>query len=174
MVTSSKFVFINAHFFRIAKPDEIKSITSASTLGKLDMEKDGFFLDLAKIEVGFLAKKHLDANRLHISDKEIFTFRNEYRNFVVSVIKKLLDKSPVIYGLCCSLECLDPHVFFDKQSDRSIQLFKSMLSKLASLKQVDETHCDSLLSQFLSARQEFRELSFKKGKKESALGSNPS
>lgn len=118
------------------------------------MEAEGFYLDATKTEIGFSAKKFIDSNRKILTDKDAFKFRMEFRQFVASLLNKLLQKSPVTYALCRVMECLDPELFFNKSTTRPETLFKTLVSKMHSLKRLEEAKCDTLIAQFKTARQE--------------------
>lgn len=123
------------------------------------MEDKEFMLDGSKMEIGFTTEKAIREIITSVSPKVLLSFREEFRRFVVIFVKKLLDKSPVVYRLCRSMECLDPTVFYNS-NPRAVTLFTNLLKALSDANQVDDSSCDSLVSQFRAVRDEIGDLTF--------------
>lgn len=105
----------------------------------------------SKIDIGFAAEHEVKRllNIKAISDKQVMEFRFECRAFLVSMVKKLVEKAPMKYPLVRHMSCLDPkQMATDK--DGSISKLKKALQLLADIHRIKggPASCDEILRQY--------------------------
>lgn len=121
----------------------------------LDIDKTEIYLPVEKVDVGFVVKKQLVLlkSEKQISDRDIFEFRNAVRTFLVKVLKKILEQSPITYKLVRCLDWMIPNVFIDDRGKCLTQL-NIVLNILTDSNHIVDTECDEIINQFKQFREE--------------------
>lgn len=129
---------------KILKPDILKTITTPKDLHKIDMLDDKIFLTPHKVDIGTAAKDLL--KNIRQSELRILSFRAEFLLFVRTMVKKLLNKSPIKYKLvrCCVF--LNPTVMV---TDRACSLLSQTLDELREVNKVTAAECDAIKDEFV-------------------------
>lgn len=81
--------------------------SSLSGMIKIDVKKKEHWVDVCQVKTGFAAQRQLLKTNL-ASDRQKAEFRVDCRNFLVALVNKLLEKSPIMYPLVRLMPCLDP------------------------------------------------------------------
>ncbi|XP_048577470.1 uncharacterized protein LOC116618576 [Nematostella vectensis] len=134
---------------RFIKPDVLQQANSPIKLAKFDLSNKENYLDDKKVDVGFVAQAKIRKLLLDkkVSGLQAFQFRNEFRDFMKSVVSKLLEKTPIAYSVARNLAFLDPaEIVEDKEG--SISKFKVVLKKMVEYKRVQMPDCDALVHQY--------------------------
>mgnify|MGYP003471112127 FL=1 len=132
---------------RFIKADIMSSALSVTAVTKVDFECNGNQVDTSKINVGFSASKLLLAKEL--SDKQKYTFRAECRSFLIAVLKKLLDKSPLKYPLVKNMSWLDPRLMLSqKDKTNGVTKLTRVLRILCETGRIHESKCDTIISEY--------------------------
>ena len=78
---------------------------------KLDLDKKKGHADYMykKIDIGFNAKTSLKelTDKKKVGDKAVLEFRMECKQFLLTIVKKLLTKAPILYSLVRNLSAFD-------------------------------------------------------------------
>ena len=132
---------------RFIKADIMSSTLSVTAVTKVDFECKGNQVDIGKINVRFSASKLLLAKEL--SDKQKYTFRAECRSFLIAVLKKLLDKSPLKYPLVKNMSWLDPRLMLSqKDKTNGVTKLTRVLRILCETGRIHESKCDTIISEY--------------------------
>ena len=103
------------------KGDAVKRETPLGTLVKTDVSDKAMWLDISKVKVGYLAERQLLKSK-SASDRQRAEFRGACRDFLVALVKKLLQKAPVTYPLVRHLSWMDPReMVIDDNHERNMK-----------------------------------------------------
>ncbi len=128
--------------FRRIKGDE-----TGQVLTTLDLSDE--WLPWRKIEVGFVAEKSIKEllSKKKLSELQHMHFRENCRNFLKALAKKMLEKCPLKYRLVRALICMNPEVMSGKPSIAQTK-FKDVLGCMVKTRHVDEQDADELSAQY--------------------------
>ena len=135
---------------RFLKPSVVSEADTVLKLLQIDFEKQSNYCDAKKVDPGFVADK-LITTLLHqkcISDMQALQFRMETKSLLKTVVKHMLEKSPMNYRLVRSLSCLDPRKLCH-DPERSTFKFKRVLQCMVDAKRVEAEQVDELVSDFV-------------------------
>lgn len=96
---------------KFLKPSILCSSVGITGLLKSDIE-DLNHVPLERVDVGQTAEQLLKSHK--IGAKAAFAFRMQCKQFLLSVTKKILEKSPLRYTLVRGLSSLDPRQMLSK------------------------------------------------------------
>lgn len=85
------------------KPEVLKHI-DLTGLAHFNLDDDSRLLGHSKIDCGFVANDKLKG----LTERERLSVRLDFKQFVVAMVKKIQDKSPLNYKLVRNLEWLLP------------------------------------------------------------------
>lgn len=127
-----------------------------SQLLAMDLEENSNYLQIMQVDLGFSATKTTKALlvRGRISERQIMTLKLETRNFLKTMVEKIINKTPLKSSLCRNLSCLNPKAFLEQPDSLAIDQFDNILVELERDSWVDASHCDAIKRQFMSFRSE--------------------
>ena len=73
---------------------------------KIDLSEGNNMSSCKNIDLGFATSSALKESRAN--DRDLYQFREECKQFVLELLKKLNVKSPLNYSLVRNVSCLDP------------------------------------------------------------------
>ncbi|KAL8603538.1 hypothetical protein ACOMHN_052767 [Nucella lapillus] len=121
---------------------------TVSGLSKIDVKKLENHLPLEKIKVGYLAEKQLTKSNL-ASDRQKLKFRGDCKQFLITLVHKLLLKAPIKFPLVRSIGFLDPRLMAQKsEKANNTKKLTQTLNIMTSESRVKDYVCDQVLSQF--------------------------
>lgn len=82
-----------------------------------------------------------------ISERHVLEINKECKPFLITILGKLQDKSPVQHQLVRSMQYLDPRSMAGSKEKSLIQM-KRVLQNLVAANRVDEIACDGVLREF--------------------------
>ena len=91
---------------RCVKKSTIEGVKTAKKLAAIDLNNKENFLNTRDIDIGFAANKYL--NKSKATEKEKMYFKIDCRNFIVHMISKIFERSPLGYDLTRAISCLSP------------------------------------------------------------------
>ena len=105
-----------------------------------------------KIDIGFVAEKSLKCaaerkKKKAISDKELMQFQMECKEFLVKLVKKVMEKSPLKFSLARSMSSLDPQEMTTAAKETNLKKFKAVLTAMNEANRVADTEVDEVLQQ---------------------------
>ena len=115
------------------------------------MSKDNNLISAGKVDLGLVVDEYISnfkRNHQINADKKILKFRSEVNCFIVSMLSKLFERSPLGSALLKSASVLDPDVLQDNTRDKLITQFKALLKIIMSLSILAANSCDKALSHF--------------------------
>ena len=135
---------------RIVKNEVLDKLgTSVEMLTDFDVKDDHNYK--GTVDVGFVANRELQILKASnkISDRGVLQFRMECRKFIVSLVEKLLLKSPIKYPLARYCYWLNPNYTNTTKAKRALE---NCLQILLDVCRVNQGKCDLDLSQFSELR----------------------
>jgi hypothetical protein len=105
---------------KFIKVEVLKKAPSTIKLIKVDIPNKLITLKYLKLKLDLLLKI-LEIKRFQkVSDRDVYEFRQECRSFLVKLLSKVLDKSPVKYPIIRYISVLDPRtLIIDKEKSSS-------------------------------------------------------
>ncbi|XP_070386042.1 uncharacterized protein [Dermacentor albipictus] len=100
---------------------------------------------LEKVDIGYAAEQILKNSK--VSAKDAFAFKMECKQFLVSVCKKVLEKSPLRFRLVRGHSSLDPRQMCTKLN-QCLAGLKHVLNTLIAAKRLSDRQWDSVLSEY--------------------------
>lgn len=133
---------------KILKPEAIE-VTPSQIFTSVNIDEKDNQLSYNKIDLGFSTDKELKqaTTKFKLNDRKVLEFKLECKEFVVKVVKKLLEKSPGSYSLVRYLSALNPKEMANNPI-ASKSKFKKCLNHLVNVNRVDERECDGILMEF--------------------------
>ena len=132
---------------RVIKADVMK--TAASNICDVNVTDVANQVNYKNVDIGFSADRMLKklVKDKKCSERQEMEFRQSAKAFVVSMLSRLLMKSPLTYTLVRNLSFLDPRLMVTSTEGCKTK-FKRVLNVLIEANRVDEKDCDDILNQF--------------------------
>ena len=130
---------------RIVKPEIMKTADDATKLLKVDLTKKESLRSLKSIDLGFMTAAELQKHPG--SERDRREFREQCMEFVVVVVNRLKEKSPLNYSLVRNLSCLAPEELV-QNNELSIRKFRKVLQLLVQAKRLTMNQCDGIFAEF--------------------------
>ena len=111
---------------------------------KLDLDKKEGHVDYKKVDIGFNAEIYLKelTDKKKVGDKAVLEFRMECKQFLLTIVKKLLTKAPILYSLARNLSAFDPwEMTVEKLNHKKTQL-KSIVRTFIEANRVSTNDTD--------------------------------
>ena len=84
-----------------------------------------------------------------MSEKQVMEFRIDCRKFLISTLKKILMKCPLIYSLVRNMSALDPREMANNRIGCGERM-KKVLNVLVNAGKIKEQTCDDILQEYAS------------------------
>lgn len=130
---------------RFVKCSVMTEATSITKLLRIDVEDAAVYTELEKVDVGRAAEKILKCCKA--SAKCILEFRYECRKFLVNMILKVMERSPLRYPVVRGLSCFDPTEM--SKTDTCLGKLKIVLNCLIDNKLLSEHKRDIVCTQYI-------------------------
>ena len=116
----------------IIKPDTMEKYTTAYQLKQIDLDKDDDFLATKELNIGSVASTHIDKMKKkdEVSKKEISEFRKGVRLFVITTIKKLMERFPVGSKIVRNASIFNPCLMYSTGNKFLMSRMKILASHL--------------------------------------------
>nr|KAI8739374.1 KALuciferin 4-monooxygenase [Biomphalaria glabrata] len=138
--------------------ETLSKLKSPRDLIALDLKSKDIFLTYSKIEIGIASSKVLQ--KIKATDLQIMTLKNECRQFISSLVAKLLDKSPVMIHLVQKLSCLNPSLMASSPQ-LAASRFKDLLIILGDSGRISLNECDQIYNKFIKCLEALEENNLK-------------
>ena len=134
---------------KFIKPDLLSDATSVVKLLKIEYEKFPNHVDLSKVKTGFAAERILCELKgsKKLSERQVFEFRMSCKAFLIKMVNKILDKSPLTYPLVRYMNFLDPRIFIAKK-ETSAEKLTRILRIMSEAGRITDSKCDKVMKQF--------------------------
>lgn len=146
------FRLIRSLMKRFLKEDV--DISTVNKLVKVNLEDKDLHKSYTDVDLGFAAEKELkkiksSSSGPKVSDREILELRMQCKGFLIKLVSKLLEKSPLKYPLTLQISCLDPRQMATNKTV-CITNMKKLLATLLDANQMrgGASACDTVLLQF--------------------------
>lgn len=134
-------------FMKCSVLTEAQSITKLLRIGVDDAAN---YTSLEKVDVERVAEKISKSRKA--SAKCVFEFRSECRQFIVNMILKIMERSPLRYPLVRGLSCFDPREM--SKTEMCLGKLKVVLNSLIDNKLLSEHKRDIVCTQYIQFCQE--------------------
>ncbi|KAK0052348.1 Adult enhancer factor 1 [Biomphalaria pfeifferi] len=145
-IAEDLFTTIKSLLRRILQAETLSKLKSPRNLIAHDLKSKDIFLAYSKIEIGIASSKVLQ--KIKATDLQIMTLKDECRQFISSLVAKLLDKSPVMICLVQKLSCLNPSLIASSPQLAASQ-FRDLLTILADSGRISLNDCDQIYNKFI-------------------------
>jgi len=117
---------------RFIKSDKMAGVKSAYRLLKIDVQAKENHSVYSNIDVGFRAEKELKSavdpkTKKKVTDKETMQFKLECKDFLVAIVQKIMDKSPLNFALAQNLSFLDSREMGSTVKEKNLERCKAVL-----------------------------------------------
>ncbi|KAI8764141.1 Adult enhancer factor 1 [Biomphalaria glabrata] len=153
-IAEDLFTTIKSLLRRILQAETLSKLKSPHDLIALDLKSKDIFLAYSKIEIGIASSKVLQ--KIKATDLQIMTLKNECRQFISSLVAKLLDKSPVMIRLVQKLSCLNPSLIASSPQ-LAASRFRDLLTILADSGRISLNDCDQIYNKFIKCLEALEE-----------------
>ncbi|XP_070386740.1 uncharacterized protein [Dermacentor albipictus] len=136
---------------KFLKCSVLSSAKGATGLLMVDIESTENHTPLEKVDVGHAAEQTV--RKTKASQKDVFQFRMECKRFLVSVTKKVLERSPLRFPIVRSLSSLDPRQMCTKP-DECLASFRRVLDALITAGRMSEHQRGTVLGEYTEFLQE--------------------
>ena len=114
---------------RFVKGNVFTENMSGSQMLKVSLKEDNL-LDAQSIDIGFAAKTALKSFKKEINQKRKLDFLSQCRLFLVKLVEKLQQRSPMRYQLVLGSACLDPDIMLHDETSTKSRLISKALEIL--------------------------------------------
>ena len=132
------------------KSSVLSEAKTGNQLCDIDIEKESNQVKLKNIDLGFAAEAKL--RNLKTEDKvtvsQESTFRREVKTFLVSLLQKLLKKTPLSSIVVRSASIFDPSIIIAHSVDKLGTNLKKLLHHLMNFKIIDAKKCNKTCQEF--------------------------
>lgn len=134
---------------RFIKEKTMKEATTVYKILQVPFDQTSEHKDASKVEIGFAAEAALSKlkSQKKISERQVLEIKMDCMSFLIALLKKFIDKSPVQYPLVRSMQCLDPRKMVANK-ELCVTKMKRVLQTLVSANQVQESVCDDVLREY--------------------------
>ena len=136
----------------IVKPAVLDSFKAKpQTWENIDLSKDDNLISTLKLELGFAIDgdiSNFKKNHPTNADEKISEFKSEVKCFIVAMVSKLLERSPLGSALLNSASVLDCDVLQGSSHDKLITRFKTLPQVIMNISVLAANSCDKALSHF--------------------------
>nr|KAI8731911.1 hypothetical protein BgiMline_030099 [Biomphalaria glabrata] len=153
-IAEDLFTTIKSLLRRILQAETLSKLKSPCDLIALDLKSKDIFLAYSKIEIGIASSKVLQ--KIKATDLQIMTLKNECRQFISSLVAKLLDKSPVMIRLVQKLSCLNPSLMASSPQ-LAASRFRDLLIILGDSGRISLNECDQIYNKFVKCLEALEE-----------------
>ena len=145
------FKIIKRLLSRCLKPEVIDSVSAPKDVLKLNLnvQTSEDFLSHSKIDIGTGAVAHL--RDVSASKTDYLCLRLGVKRFIVAIVSKLMERSPLKYSLVRNLYCLDPKQLIQKPISSLTQAMNNVVDNYFASNRIAKKDCDSI-------KDEYREL----------------
>ena len=134
----------------IVEPKIIDSCKTGKQLKDIDLSDKKNLLSLEKMNLGFAVEhtikslKRLDA----VSNLQVNEFKKSAQIFIISMLTKLFERSPMTSILLKSASIFDPMILHDLSKEKILSKWKMLLKCLIDLGVLSRQRCDEATLQF--------------------------
>lgn len=129
---------------RFVKPEVLEKNSSAI---KVELTHNNL-IPASKIDLGFETKNALSNLKPKPSEDRITRFRDDCRNGYLALVKKLQERSPLLYTLTRAISCLDPD-FISQHAKTAVTRLESCLSTLQSNLWISGSFADKVKLEYM-------------------------
>ena len=134
---------------RFVKEEALAEVTSTAKLVQPDLMKSSLHKNTSDVDIGFVANKLLlDLKRKKkISEKDCNSVRDDTKTFLIALVKKLLLKAPIRFGLVRNLAWLHP-LEISCDEERCLEHLGCCLRVVLDAQRIKLSKCDNIIRQY--------------------------
>lgn len=131
---------------KFIKPEVLESADTASKLTRIEIMKSENHVSPKKIDIGFGAEAELK-KATKATEKQVFDFRMQCKQFLIAILKKAFERSPLKNSLVRYLCCLDPRMMVKDKSKCELYM-KNVLKHFVFLNRLSNEKAETILQQY--------------------------
>ncbi|KAL1481860.1 hypothetical protein MTO96_034142 [Rhipicephalus appendiculatus] len=112
---------------------------------KIDIDNAENHIPLEKVDIGYKFEQIIKNSQ--VSSKDVFQFRMECKQFLISATKKVLERSPLKFAFVRGLSSLDPRQMCSKP-DECLTSFRKVLDALIAVGRIAEHFRDTVFAEY--------------------------
>ena len=134
----------------IIKPEILEKFKSCTKIKKVELSSNDNLLSDGKVNVRFSVTEELNELRKKdlVKSYEIKEFLKKARSFIISIIQKVSEKSPLNSLFFIGSTIFDPKILFESAEQRLISGLNILPGEFMNAKILTSQQCDTVLSQF--------------------------
>ncbi|KAJ8043836.1 hypothetical protein HOLleu_11110 [Holothuria leucospilota] len=134
---------------RFLKKEVHSDVNQILKLIKMDVKDSSTHCPVGDVDIGFTPQRKVKAlvSTNKISARQALEFKSEYKQFLMKIVLKLLEKSPIQYQLARCAVCLDPRRMVSQQTDCQIK-FKRILEHFVAANRLKDDECDAIIREY--------------------------
>ncbi|KAJ8032368.1 hypothetical protein HOLleu_25882 [Holothuria leucospilota] len=135
---------------RFLKKEVHSDVNQILKLIKMDVKDSSTHCPVGDVDIGFTPQRKVKAlvSTNKISARQALEFKSEYKQFLMKIVLKLLEKSPIQYQLARCAVCLDPRRMVSQQTDCQIK-FKRILEHFVAANRLKDDECDAIIREYV-------------------------
>ena len=134
---------------RVVKPEVLKPKEGPelnfNQICLLDLKDSDILLTAKKVNIGPACKSEL--KNLKEKEKDVLVFRQDCRDFLVAMLQKLNERSPLKYPCVRTISCFDPDLIFFKPNLATTR-FEQFTQLMLDHRQIDTAGVENATKQF--------------------------
>ncbi|XP_054720875.1 LOW QUALITY PROTEIN: uncharacterized protein LOC129230498 [Uloborus diversus] len=144
-----KLIFNLLDTFKVLKSSVVSDMKKMCDFSNVNFDESKN--SISNVSAGFVGNSLLKklAAQKEISDKAVMDIQHDCQNFIIAVVKKISEKSPVSNQFVRCLSSLDPRRIY-QNSDSCHKKMSIILKELVRCKKINEDDCDLILLEFLN------------------------
>lgn len=143
------FNMIKRLLSRCIKPEAMEKLCSPKDYVRINLDKDSNdFLSHSKVDVGTGAKAHM--RQIEVSNLDKLGLRVGVKKFIVAMVRKIFERSPIKYSLVRNLSCLDPVRMAKDSLSQISQNLSNLLDTFHATNRISQAECDSVKDEYSS------------------------
>ena len=148
----------------VVKSANIEKCKSGKQLKEIDLSNEANLISFGKINMGFAVEDVIKTLKLQdkVSVSQVKSFKEEARQFVISMLEKLFQRSSLGSVVLRSASVFNPAVMCELSKEKSQEHWKHLLKHLIALGIIAPNRCDQAMVEFKN----FRENELKKMQQE--------
>ena len=135
----------------IVKPDIVANCSSAIDLKCIDLDDKNVIMKPKDMNIGFGTRNVITELKRKdvITNTQTANFFTDVTKFIISMVKKLFDKSPLEYNVVRNSVIFNPQVLVNENASVLQNKLKRLLTHLMKLKILTSVQCDKITKQFI-------------------------
>jgi hypothetical protein len=136
---------------RFIRPEIMTGMTTCSKIAKFEVLNNESHVDGHDVDVGFAARHTLRS--VKCNERTKLEFFMDCQVFLVKMIDKMLQRSPLRYSVVRYAPCFLPHILAADDPELGTKLMRRLLDSFLSSRRASSEFCEKALKQYYHFRE---------------------